>query len=115
MNRALLVSLAAAVAAVAATSHAAAQAEGALAGQVRQAESRAGLPSAEILVDSRIGAVSDTAGRYRVRAVRTGWHRVSARLIGYRGVVLDSVFVPAGATVRVDFSRPIRRSWSRWS
>ena len=54
-------------------------------------------------MDDRIGAVADTAGRYRVRAVRTGWHRVGARLIGYRGVVLDSVFVPAGATVTVDF------------
>ena len=57
----------------------------------------------QVLVDDRVGAVSDTAGRYRVRAVRTGWHRVAARLIGYRGVVLDSVFVPAGATVTVDF------------
>ena len=81
----------------------AAQAEGAITGQVRRAESRAGLPAAQILVDERVGAVTDTAGRYRVRAVRTGWHRVAARLIGYRGVVLDSVFVPAGATVTVNF------------
>jgi hypothetical protein len=64
---------------------------------------RAGLPAVEILVDQRIGAVTDTAGRYRARAVRTGWHRVAARRIGYRGVVLDSVFVPAGTTVTVDF------------
>jgi outer membrane receptor protein involved in Fe transport len=85
------------------TSRAAAQAEGTVAGQVRRADSRAGLPAAEILVDERIRAVTDTAGRYRARAVRTGWHRVSARLIGYRGVVLDSVLVPAGATVTVDF------------
>jgi outer membrane receptor protein involved in Fe transport len=35
--------------------------------------------------------------------VRTGWHRVAARLIGYRGVVLDSVFVRANATVTADF------------
>ncbi len=81
----------------------AAQAEGAVAGQIRHAESGAGLAGAQVLVDNRIGAVSDTAGRYRARAVRTGWHRVAARLIGYRGVVLDSVFVPAGATVTVDF------------
>lgn len=81
-----------------------AQAEGAIAGEARQAESRAGLAAVQVLVDGRIAAVSDMAGRYRVRAVRTGWHRVSARLIGYRGVVLDSVFVPAGATVTVDFA-----------
>src|SRR5262245_25402473 len=80
-----------------------AQAEGILAGVVRHVESRTGLPAAEVLVDNRIGAVTDTAGRYRARAVRSGWHRVAARLIGYRGVVLDSVFVPAGATVTVDF------------
>ncbi|MBA3893122.1 MAG: TonB-dependent receptor [Gemmatimonadales bacterium] len=81
----------------------AAQAEGAIAGLARQTESAQGLPAAQVLVDDRIGAVTDTAGRYRVRAVRAGWHRVSARLIGYRGVVLDSVFVPAGATVTVNF------------
>ncbi len=81
----------------------AAQAEGAVAGEARRAESGAGLPGVQVLVDDRVGAVSDTAGRYRVRAVRSGWHRVAARLIGYRGVVLDSVFVPAGATVTVDF------------
>jgi outer membrane receptor protein involved in Fe transport len=57
----------------------------------------------EVLVDNRVGAVTDTSGRYRARAVRTGWHRVAARLIGYRGVVLDSVFVPAGSAVTVDF------------
>ena len=75
-----------------------AQAEGTVAGRVRNSESGAGLGGAQVLVDDRIGAVADTAGRYRARAVRTGWHRVAARLIGYRGVVLDSVFVPAGAT-----------------
>ena len=102
-TRPFLAALAAGLALAAAVSPVAAQAEGAIAGQVRQAESRAGLPAAEVLVDARIGAVTDTAGRYRVRAVRTGWHRVTALLIGYRGVVLDSVFVPAGATVTVDF------------
>jgi hypothetical protein len=85
------------------TSRAAAQAEGIIAGVVRQKDSRAGLPAAEVLVDSRVAAVTDTAGRYRARAVRSGWHRVAARLIGYRGVVFDSVFVPAGATLTVDF------------
>ena len=80
-----------------------AQAEGAIAGLARQVESGEGLPGVEVLVDGRIVAVTDTSGRYRVRAVRTGWHRVSARLIGYRGVILDSVFVPAGATVALHF------------
>jgi outer membrane receptor protein involved in Fe transport len=81
----------------------AAQAEGAIAGQVREAGTRRGLGSAEVLLDGRIGAVADSAGAYRVRPVRTGWHRLAARLIGFRGVVFDSVFVPAGSTVTVDF------------
>ena len=102
-RRPILAALIATLAGLMWASRAAAQSDGAIAGVVRQKESRAGLPAAEVLVDQRVGAVTDTAGRYRVRAVRSGWHRVAARLIGYRGVVLDSVFVPAGATVAVDF------------
>jgi outer membrane receptor protein involved in Fe transport len=81
----------------------AAQTEGAVAGRVRETGTGRSIGSAQVLVDDRLGAVTDTAGGYRVRAVRTGWHRVAARLIGYRGVVLDSVFVRAGATVTADF------------
>jgi outer membrane receptor protein involved in Fe transport len=80
-----------------------AQTEGAVAGRVRDAGTGQGLGGAQVLVDDRSGAVSDSAGLYRVRAVRTGWHHVSARLIGYRGVVLDSVFVRAGSTSTADF------------
>ncbi|HUR95402.1 MAG TPA: TonB-dependent receptor [Gemmatimonadales bacterium] len=81
----------------------AAQSEGAVAGRVREQGSGRSLDAVQVLVDERVGAVSDTGGLYRVRGVRTGWHRVAARLIGYRGVVLDSVFVRAGATVTADF------------
>jgi TonB-dependent receptor-like protein/carboxypeptidase family protein len=81
----------------------AAQAEGAIEGRVQEAGTGRSLGAAQVLVDERIGAVTDTSGQYRVRAVRTGWHRVAARLIGFRGVVLDSVFVRAGATIRADF------------
>jgi hypothetical protein len=55
-------------------------------------------------VDQRPRAITDTGGLYRVRGVRSGWHQVAARLIGYRGVVHDSVFVRAGATVTLDFA-----------
>jgi outer membrane receptor protein involved in Fe transport len=81
----------------------AAQAEGAVEGRVQEAGTGRSLGAAQVLVDERVGAVTDTSGQYRVRAVRTGWHRVAARLIGFRGVVLDSVFVRAGATIRADF------------
>jgi hypothetical protein len=81
----------------------AAQSEGAVSGRVRESGSGRSLGGVQVLVDERVGAVTDTAGLYRVRAVRTGWHRVAARLIGYRGVVLDSVLVRAGATSTADF------------
>ena len=82
---------------------ASAQTEGAVAGRVSESGSGRSLGGAQVLVDERVGAVADTAGQFRVRAVRTGWHRVAARLIGFRGVVLDSVFVRAGATITTDF------------
>ena len=81
----------------------AAQSEGAIGGRVSESSSGRSLGGAQVVVDERVGAVTDTAGQYRVRAVRTGWHRVAARLIGFRGVVLDSVFVRAGATITADF------------
>ena len=81
----------------------AAQSEGAVAGRVRESGSGRALAGAQVLVDGRVGSVTDTVGEYRIRGIRTGWHRVAARLIGFRGVVLDSVFVRSGATVTADF------------
>jgi len=83
---------------------AAAQAEGAVAGRVRDSASARSLGGAEVLLDGRVAAISDSGGGYRIRGARSGWHRVAARLIGYRGVVLDSVLVRAGATVTLDFA-----------
>jgi outer membrane receptor protein involved in Fe transport len=80
------------------------QAEGAVAGRVRDARDDRSLGGAQLLVDAVVGAVADTSGSYRIRGMRPGWHRVAARLIGYRGVVLDSVYVRAGATVTADFA-----------
>ena len=80
-----------------------AQAEGAISGRVYDTASGSGLAQAQVLVDDRLRAIADTSGIYRVRGVRSGWHRVSARLIGYRSVVRDSVFVSGGATVTLDF------------
>ncbi|MEZ0333383.1 MAG: TonB-dependent receptor, partial [Gemmatimonadales bacterium] len=82
---------------------ASAQADGAIVGRVREKGSSRGLAGTQVLVDGRIGSVSDTLGDYKVRSVRGGWHRVAARLIGYRGVVLDSVLIPAGSVLTVDF------------
>lgn len=81
----------------------AAQSEGAIAGRVQTSEGGRPLGGAQVLLDGHLSAVTDTAGMYRIRAVRTGWHRVAARLIGFRSVVLDSVLVRAGATVTAGF------------
>lgn len=83
---------------------AAGQVEGAVAGRVRESAGGTLLTGVEVLLDGTVAAVTDTAGGYRIRAVRAGWHRLAARLIGFRGVVLDSVFVRAGATLPLDFS-----------
>ena len=86
------------------TRPAAGQADGAVAGRVRDARDDRSLHGAQLLLDAVVAAVTDTSGSYRIRGVRPGWHRVAARLIGYRGVVLDSVFVRAGATVTADLA-----------
>jgi hypothetical protein len=79
------------------------QTEGAIAGRVYQSDTGKGLAEAQVLVDERVRAITDTGGIYRARGIRSGWHSVAARLIGYRSLVRDSVFVRAGATVTVDF------------
>ena len=63
----------------------AAQTEGAIEGRVEERGTDRSLGAVQVLVDDRAGAVTDTSGWYRVRGVRTGWHRVAARLIGFRG------------------------------
>src|SRR5918999_3117197 len=80
-----------------------AQAEGAIAGRVYQAGTDQNLAQTQILVDGTVRSLTDQHGVYRVRGIRSGWHSVAARAIGYRSVVRDSVFVRAGATVTLDF------------
>ena len=64
-----------------------AQAEGAVAGAVSDAQSGLGLAQAQILVDDHTPGHHRHRWLYRVRGIRSGWHRVAARLIGYRSVV----------------------------
>jgi len=81
-----------------------AQADGAIAGRIREYGAERSLGGAQVLLDGVLGAVADTGGLYRIRGVRSGWHQLAARLIGYRSVVLDSVFVRAASTVMVNFA-----------
>jgi len=82
-----------------------AQAAGAIGGRVRDGVSGQPLEGVLVSVDSGSrGAVSDAAGAYRVREVRSGWHRLRAAQIGYQTAVRESVLVQSGAVVTVDFA-----------
>ncbi|MGH7607995.1 MAG: carboxypeptidase-like regulatory domain-containing protein, partial [Gemmatimonadales bacterium] len=76
---------------------AAAQTNGAIAGHVRQRDGAA-IAGAQVGLDGRWMAVTDTAGYYRIREVRSGWHLITVRAIGFETVRRDSVLVRAGQT-----------------
>jgi TonB-dependent receptor-like protein/carboxypeptidase family protein len=79
------------------------QTGGAIAGRVRDATSGQSIGAATIAVDGgRQGAATDTGGYFRVREVRSGWHRVQVARIGYRPMVYDSVLVRSGETVTLN-------------
>ena len=79
------------------------QTGGAIAGRVRDAVSGLAIGAATIAVDGgRQGAATDTGGFFRVREVRSGWHRVQVARIGYRPTVFDSVLVRSGETVTLN-------------
>ncbi len=81
----------------------AAQTGGAIAGRVRDAVTGQGIAGATIAVDGgRQGGGTDTSGNFRVREVRSGWHRVLVARIGYRPVSHDSVLVRSGETITLN-------------
>lgn len=83
----------------------AAQASGAIAGVVRDAQTGRGLANVTVSVEAgRRGALTDSGGRYRIREVRGGVYTLHAALIGYRPATRDSVMVVAGGTMVVDIS-----------
>ena len=88
---------------LAATAPLAAQTSGAIGGRVRDAVGGRGIGGVVISVDrGRAGAGTDTSGAFRVREVRSGWHRVQISAIGFRPVVYDSVLVRSGETVTLN-------------
>ena len=81
----------------------AAQAEGAIGGLVRDAATETPIPDVLVTVDEgRRGAVTDSAGSYRIRQLRAGTYTVTLRRIGYRPRALTGVVVRAGATTQLD-------------
>jgi len=81
-----------------------AQTGGAIAGRVRDALTGEPVRAALVSVDGgRQGAATDTGGAYRVREVRSGWHRVQVNAVGYRPLIHDSVLVRTGETITLNF------------
>ena len=82
----------------------AAQTNGSIVGHVRQREGGGPLSGAQVGLDGRWVAQTDSIGYYRIREVRSGWHVVTARSIGFETVRRDSVLVRAGQTTVVNFT-----------
>jgi hypothetical protein len=82
---------------------AAAQTNGSIIGHVRQRVGNAPVAGADIGIDSRYVAHTDSNGFFRIREVRSGWHLVSVRAIGFDAVRRDSVLVRAGQISVVNF------------
>ncbi|MDP3910087.1 MAG: TonB-dependent receptor [Gemmatimonadales bacterium] len=80
-----------------------AQTNGWISGHVRQRERAVPIAGAQVALDGRWLATTDSAGYYRIREVRSGWHRVTVRAIGYETVGRDSVLVRAGQLSVVNF------------
>jgi len=66
---------------LAVTTAAVAQTNGSVAGHVRQRGSNQPIGSADVGLDGRWMAHTDTSGFYRVREVRSGWHLITVRAI----------------------------------
>ncbi len=81
------------------------QSSGAIAGVARDAQTGTPLANVTVSVDGgRRGAVTDSAGRYRIREVRSGVYSLRAVLIGYTPQLRDSLVVRAGATTILDLA-----------
>ena len=92
---------------LAGTTPLAAQSNGAIAGVVRDAQTGAPLANVTVSVeDGRRGSITDSAGRYRIREVRSGMYSLRAALIGYTPQAHDSVLVQGGGTTILNISMP---------
>jgi hypothetical protein len=81
-----------------------AQTTGAIAGQIRDSATGHAIDGARVVLDStRASTVSNALGAYRLRELAPGWHRLTVRAIGYRGLNRDSVFVRTAQTTPLDF------------
>jgi hypothetical protein len=73
-------------------------------GQVADALNGQPVPGAIVTLDDGArGSTTDQSGRYIVRDVASGYHRVVARAAGFQPATWDSVLVTAGRSITVDF------------
>src|SRR5436309_1269193 len=85
---------------LAAASAALAQSTGTVTGRVTSADGAAPIPGATvILLGTTRGAVTDSAGRFRLAGIAAGAHRFEARRIGFLSVDQTVTVVASGAVV----------------
>ena len=78
---------------------------GKIAGRVTDAESGGPIPGAAVMVEGfRLGATTDSDGRYFVFGVPPGTHSIRATLVGYTPVTQAAVRVNIDRTTPVDFA-----------
>lgn len=82
----------------------AAQTSGTLAGRVRDAATRLPVHGAQVVLDRRLAAVTDSGGAYTVRGVYAGRHQVVVRVIGFATATRDGIFVRSDETTTLDFA-----------
>lgn len=83
---------------------AAAQTNGSITGHVRQRDGGQPVIGAELGLDGRWLVQTDSTGLYRIREVRSGWHVVTMRAIGFDAARRDSVLVRASQVTVVNFT-----------
>jgi hypothetical protein len=79
------------------------QTEATLRGSVQDPATRPVAGARVTLVPGGRGALTDAAGRYAIREIRPGRYRVVVRAVGFREVARDSIDLPAGQAVSLDF------------
>ncbi|WP_281671745.1 TonB-dependent receptor [Rikenella microfusus] len=72
-------------------------------GTVTDAVTHEGVPFAQVVVEGgSVGALADSAGRYRIERVPTGYRSLKAASVGYREVITPSFLVTASAASEVN-------------
>ena len=75
-----------------------------LTGRVIDTDTRAGLPSATVLVETAegFGATTDEMGYYEIQNVPIGRHRITIEYVGYDPVTRENNMVTSGKEVNLD-------------